>query len=40
MREEPGMAAPTNSETARVLRSRLTFLAIVFGSLALYSVLV
>ena len=33
------MAAPRDSDTVRVLKSRLVFLAIVFGSLALYSIL-
>lgn len=34
------MTTPRNTENTRILRSRLVFLAIVFGSLALYSVLV
>jgi hypothetical protein len=34
------MSTPGNSDTVRVLKSRLVFLAIVFGSLALYSILV
>lgn len=34
------MAPRMDSETARTLKSRLAFLAIVFASLAVYSVLV